>query len=268
MAWIEYYIGDRGPYYMDDADPAYGDPGQMALKGDVGNLAADLAEHEALAIAHGRASALVGVSDAQYLTNKKFGAGSDYSTFDADGSLHFEGAATNWADLLGPTSGIKVQGTGVALNDAEQTIDFTNTANLSDYGWISFQMQHSWKAGSTLNPHIHWERAGANVPNFLMRYRWQVLGAAKVTAWTDYVCNTAVGTYVSGTQNSICHGAGLTPPVGYGLSDILQIRFFRDNANTSGLFAGADAAGALVAVASVDVHIEIDMLGSKTEFTK
>ena len=35
MALKEYYLGTVGPLYIDDTDPSYSDPGQVATKADV-----------------------------------------------------------------------------------------------------------------------------------------------------------------------------------------------------------------------------------------
>ena len=200
----------------------------------------------------------------------KFGdvSGGDYSAFEADGTYKANGDATTWDDLNGSALALQQTGPGVSRNAAENTADFTTAANLSDYLFDNYQVRHKWKAGSVVNPHIHWEQAEDNVPNFLIRYRWQRNGQAKTTGWTDYPCNTEVFTYVSGTLNQICHGAGITPPVGYSISDIIEFRVFRDNANTSTVFTGADPYTATVSVTFVDIHIEEDTLGSRTEYTK
>lgn len=199
---------------------------------------------------------------------RRFGSATDYTEFEADGTMKSFGNATTFDDLVGSSATVKVVGVGVTINDAEQTIDFATNADLNDYLWTSGQMRHRWKSGSNIGPHIHAEQTSSAVPNLLVRYRWRKNGAAKVTAWTDYVCNTPVYTYVSGTLDQIYYGAGITPPVGYGLSDIIQIRVYRDNANVSTRFAGADPINAVVSVTSVDTHIESDTLGSRTEFTK
>lgn len=49
---------------------------------------------------------------------------------------------------------------------------------------------------------------------------------------------------------------------------MIQFRVLRDNANASGVFAGADPIAAVVSLDSFDVHIETDTLGSRTQFTK
>jgi len=76
------------------------------------------------------------------------------------------------------------------------------------------------------------------------------------------------GAYTSGTLNQISAGPGLTPPVGAQLSDILMVRILRDNANTSGAFAGADPYTAAVSFTSVDIHIKQDTIGSRQQFIK
>ena len=71
----------------------------------------------------------------------------------------------------------------------------------------------------------------ANVPNWLLQYRWQTQGAAKTTAWTSAKYSTHAATYTSGTINQITKWAAIAPPTGAGLSDIVQFRILRDTAN-------------------------------------
>jgi len=129
-------------------------------------------------------------------------------------------------------------------------------------------MGHNWKIGTTIYPHIHFEQDNNAIPNFLIRYRWQMNGEAKTTAWTDYPLTTTAFTYTSGTLNQIVHSGGLTPPVGANLSDTIEFQIFRDNANNSGAFAGSDPYSGAVDLTFIDIHYEQDTLGSDSEFTK
>jgi hypothetical protein len=201
-------------------------------------------------------------------TPTQLGGEDDYLEVEADGTARFNGNATYWDDLIGGIAAAVTSGPGVTLTNAEQSLAFVKTADLSDYAWLAFQIEHRWKAGSTVFPHLHWTQTAAGVPNWLIQYRWQRQGQAKTTAWSNYKCNTPVFTYTSGTLNQICYGAGITPPTGYGLSDILQVRLLRDTANTSTLFTGADPLDATAEVTAFDVHIECDTLGSRTELSK
>jgi hypothetical protein len=195
-------------------------------------------------------------------------AGGNYSEFEADGTLKCVGDATTFDDLLGDITRLQVVGVGIVADNTENALKFQTSANLSDYALVNYQQRHRWKSGSNAYPHIHFEQSENNVPNFLIRFRWQRNRQSKTTAWTDYKCNTPVWTYVSGTFNQIVYGAAITPPAGYNISDIIQFRIFRDNANTSTVFSGVDPYTTDVLVTAIDIHIEEDTLGSRTEYAK
>lgn len=196
----------------------------------------------------------------------KIGTAANYVKITPDGHITFEGAATVFDDLLGDITKLKVVGTGITENAAENTIGFLTNANLLDYVYSSYQLSHTFKPNSVLKPHLHYHQTQLNIPNFLIQYRWQINGQPKTTAWTNYICNIPVFTYTSGTLNQILHGAGITPPVNHSMSDILQIRFLRDNVNTTGLFTGIDLVNETVFITSADIHIEIYNNGSNTEY--
>jgi hypothetical protein len=160
-------------------------------------------------------------------------------------------------------------GPGVSLNIPECSVDFTSASNLSDYVVQSIQLSHAWKLNSIIFPHIHFVQTTNAVPNFLLQYRWQIDGGATKTDWTNLICNTAAFAYSSGSLNQIAHTtAGITPPSGANLSDGVEFRVIRDNANTSGLFSGADPVNATVSIKYFDIHIEKDSIGSNSEYSK
>jgi hypothetical protein len=200
----------------------------------------------------------------------KFGdvGGGNYSEFESDGTYKANGNATTFDDLLGDITRLQVVGVGIVADNTENALKFQTSANLSDYAVINYQLRHRWKAGSSIYPHIHFEQTENHVPNFLIRYRWQKNLGAKTTSWSDYKCTTLVTPYTSGTLNNIAHGVAITAPSGYSISDILQFRIFRDNANTSTVFTGADPFTTDVLVTGVDIHIEEDTLGSRSEYSK
>lgn len=243
------------------------------IAGDSANTAA-LSNHEADTSTHG-VELIVGADEAQTLSNKtlgstnKYGGASDYTQFEADGTMVAHGDATTWRDELGDITRIQVSGIGISVDGAENTMDFSTTANLSDYVYANYQINHDWKSGTAANIHIHFLQTNNAVPNFLIEHRWQKNGAAKTTAWTRAICTTLAFTYTAGTLNQIAYlSGGIAAPVGYGISDILQIRIYRDNANTSGLFPGADAYTGDAEVTSADIHLECDTLGSRSEYAK
>lgn len=197
----------------------------------------------------------------------RLGGVTDYLQIAADGTPTLAGAATYWDDLVGGIAAAVTSGPGVSLSNVEHALAFVATANGSDYAWLTFQLEHRWKAGSPIFPHLHFEQAEAAVPHWLIQYRWQRQGQAKTT-WQNYKCNTPAFTWTSGTLNQICYGAGIAAPTGYSISDILQVRLVRDSTNSSGLFTGADPYTATALVTAFDIHIECDALGSRTEYVK
>lgn len=197
------------------------------------------------------------------------GDASNNTTIEADGTIKFNGAATVFDDFVGPAVSLRISGPGLSANITESTLEFLATADLSDYIYTNVQLTHKWLIGSVIYPHIHYPQIIAAQPNFLVQYRWQKLGSTKTTAWTSVKCNTPVFTYTAGSLNQIVKtAAGITPPAGAAISDVVQFRVLRDNTNASGVFAGADPVAAVVSIDSFDVHIETDTIGSRSEFTK
>jgi hypothetical protein len=170
-----------------------------------------------------------------------------------------------WNDLLGAAISLQQSGQGVSRNLAENQVEFLQSSNLDDYLVDSQQLGHGWN-GEAVFPHVHFYQTAAAMPNFLIQYRWQKMNALKVTSWTNVPCITPVFVYPgSGAFHQLATtGDGIAPPEGAGISDCIQFRVLRDNANASAAFAGADPVAATVAVISFDTHIALDSLGSRT----
>lgn len=244
-------------------DAALGKAETALQAADVGTAAAEDIGAFATATQGGKADSAL-----QPNAPAKLGGAESYLEVLADGTLRLVGAATVWDDIAQGIAAARSTGPGVSFNAVEQSMDFTASANLEDYAVLPFQLKHQVKAGSEIYPHVHWEQAQNQTPNWLMQYRWQRNGQAKTTAWTNYKCNVNAFTYVSGTLDQLSYGPPVPAPEGYGISDIIQVRLLRDSANASGLFTGADAYTATVAVTSFDPHVEIDSIGSATEYVK
>ncbi len=192
----------------------------------------------------------------------------NYSTFEADGTLVFNGNATVYDDIWGELISEKLESPSSRITQdvAEGTVVFATNADLTDYIVMNIQISHSWKMGSELHPHLHWIQSQNNNPNWLIQYRWQRNGQSKTTAWASTPLATNAFTYVSGDLNQISGFPVITPPTDYRMSDILQFRILRDTANTSGLFAGADPYTTSVHAYSFDNHYIKDRVGSRVEY--
>jgi len=149
---------------------------------------------------------------------------------------------------------------------------FKKTADYpDDYLIMAIQMSHRWKIGTVVYPHIHWLQTAATMPNFLINYNWEVQGAAESNSFTLQPHTANAFTWSAGSLNQITKFGSITPPAGAGLSDILFIYIFRDVANDSGEFAGAEVDANVqddAYTSSFDIHFEIDQAGSDTEYVK
>jgi hypothetical protein len=197
-----------------------------------------------------------------------FGSLTDYTNFKTNGHQQMVGDARPWRDELGDALSLRVQGNGLSINHVEGVAEFSNASNLSDYLYKNLQLNHDRDLTTVVYPHIHFFQEQAAMPNFLLQYRWQINGTNKVTPWTNLKCNTAVHTRVAGAQHQIANSVGIASPLGSAISDIIQFRILRDNANTSGVFAGADPYIGTVGVLSFDLHLQENSIGSDEPYVK
>lgn len=197
------------------------------------------------------------------------GTGINYSDWNVDGYQTMGGLGRPWRDALGELQGAKKIGVRIADNLTEGTVTFADTCIITtDWVALSFQFNHDRDESAEVSPHLHWFQASANVPNWMIEYRWQVLGGAKTTGWTRLKCNTTIFTYTTGTIHQLCESADITPPTGSKISDILQMRLTRDTNNASGLFTGVDPLTGNASALMLDIHIQMNALGSAEEYSK
>jgi hypothetical protein len=178
---------------------------------------------------------------------------------------------TYFDDLQMQVLGQKLENPGsrLTMNTTEGCLTFAANTTLSDFVIMNIQMSHGWKIGTVVYPHLHWlEEDKTNIPNWLISYRWQINGAAKTSSWTYQAWTSLASAPAVGLNQIAKFGDGISPPVGAGLSDILQIKLFRDTANASTKFKGADPLNDTASVWSFDIHYEKDQTGSDSEYVK
>jgi len=194
----------------------------------------------------------------------------DYMGLEDDGSLVAYGDATCYRDEL---QSLLIQAKNnpsdkIVVDFVEGTVAWEDNATTSDYALMNVQLNHDRKANSTVYPHVHWIQNQNATPNWLIQYRLQQNGSATTTAWTDVPMVSNSFTYVSGNLNQISSTASGISTTGAGVSSILQFRIIRDTSNTSGEFAGADTYTGDADAFNFDVHVEVDMFGSREQFVK
>jgi hypothetical protein len=208
------------------------------------------------------------------------GTSTNNTQFSSAGFQSMAGGARPWRDETMDVLSLQVTGTRVTNNMIEGVADFASNAVYhatfasADALYCNVQFNHDRDLTNNVYPHVHWWQVKSNAPNFLIEHRWQKTGGTKTTAWTKLACTNQLFTYGAGTvTNQVAYApAGITPPTGSAVSDILQLRLYRDTANASAVFAGADpynsGTATNVNVLSFDVHIRINSLGSSSEYSK
>ena len=117
----------------------------------------------------------------------KLGAVANYSKFEADGTLEFNGDATVWTDIFFSISRARIP-TSSAPTWAVFTTNIKKyTFAVNDYVYVgSSELAHTYKEGSNLYPHIHIYTNGVDVTDRTVKYKSNNImcgvGAAAVEA--------------------------------------------------------------------------------------
>ena len=194
-----------------------------------------------------------------------------YTEFEDDGTLAMHGDATVYRDEFGSLLASKLESPAshIVQDSTEGVLEFKTTCVYgTDWVLANFQFNHDREDGSVVSPHLHWFQSNAAIPNWLIQYRWQVNGQAKTVAWTNKKYTTHAFSYSAGTLTQITAFGTISPPAGAGISSILQVKLIRDTTNASALFSGADPLAASAFALFCDVHKRVDMVGSRSEYTK
>jgi hypothetical protein len=196
----------------------------------------------------------------------------NYTAFEDDGTMAAYGEATCYRDMLQSVTAAQL--TSPAGDFQQNVAEASVTAKASaryptDYLTTNWQINHDWMLGTAVHPHIHWWQTSVNMPNWLLAYRWQIQGGAKVTGWTELIWTTNRATWTAGTLNQITGFGAIVAPAGYGqVSDIVQIRLYRDVTNVSTKFDGVETDPIDQGIVNLDGHIQVDTLGSRQEYVK
>lgn len=191
-------------------------------------------------------------------------------------NIILSGDAVSWDDIRFPVFGrrmdtafgrIDFDYTNVGLN-----FQYNSRYHANDQMTIICQFSHSKLLDSTVKLHVHWAQVKDQTPNMLIEYRWYNNNDTIPAAWTQVVADSMVYTYVAGTLAQISEWAALSPPANENLSSILEIKFFRDTNNGSGVFAGNCpyniGGNTSLLIKELDIHYQIDGFGSNLEYTK
>lgn len=170
------------------------------------------------------------------------------------------GGQVVWDDLRAPAGGINPVGSTSPASP--NTTDGSLTFAKGNVVVAWFQMPHNWKIGSDVNVHIHWSKSTTNngVCNWQMKYKWCNIGDVMpgfsgLVSGTEQIPNSNVVDKHALMSWPTLSGAGKT------LSSMICVYLVRTN-DENDTFTGA---GNLY---EIDIHYQLDNVGSRQEYTK
>ena len=153
------------------------------------------------------------------------------------------------------------------FNYTEIGVDFAINARYPEEPLVqTAQMPHGFQLGTEIRPHIHWIQSQAAIPNWLMSYRIWLNGAAK-PAYTLAAYTTNIYAYSAGDIMQITLFPTIDCSSIVTTSAFIDIIIYRDSANTSTLFTGADPVAATVTLKEYDHHLPLSKPGTIREFS-
>lgn len=193
----------------------------------------------------------------------------NYTDFEADGTMVAKGGAICWEDLRIASSQARLGSSapafssGFAGSSAMYTLQFNYTGTTNQI-FFEIQMPHGWVTNSTIWPHVHFSPVSdtggvAKNVRWKLDYTWASINgtfAAPLTAVMDKSFTDAQWDHLMAVSASGISGAG------QGISSMLVCRLYRDTSD------GADTYDDLVCLLEFDIHYEVDMLGSREETSK
>lgn len=193
------------------------------------------------------------------------GNGVDKVIIDTDGNLTLEGEATVFEDIQSPLIGERLFSNAGTIDYNYDNLSVTmqpggSIADRKDTITKSVQYPHKAKADGKFYLHIHWEQTSSADYTFTVEYRVQSQLSEKVVPWTQVVVSSLANNTApypgSGTFNQI------TPLVdidmtGAGLSAVVQIKIARTDNEPGNIEA-----------TFIDLHYEIDSIGSNAQYVK
>lgn len=176
-----------------------------------------------------------------------------------------------WEDLRFPAAAFRLDSaaTRYSYDFVNLGVEFDDNARYTEevIGIIA-QMSHGYLLGSGIDIHLHWEQNQNAVPNWLMDYRAYDIGEASNGSWTTVTGTTVEIAYSSGSIHNITEFVSDWDPGLSEVSGLVEIKLWRDTANTSGEFAGADGYTGGALTKEIDIHYQIDQPGSLGEYSK
>lgn len=174
---------------------------------------------------------------------------------------------TSWDDLRFPAQGINPPG---AASDP----DLESTTGLLLFGTVGTetiagvaQMPHTWKEGTAVVPHVHWQKTTSAAGNVLWQLDYEVVSNGAIAAM-DYGTQLQVTESVDGTPDNDTANEVLISSFGEVAmtGEVISCLVFWKLSRIGG--DALDTYGADARLLEFDIHYEVDAHGSDEQFTK
>lgn len=193
------------------------------------------------------------------------GSATNYVSISQDLGYRAKGTTTTWDDLRVEPVVKGVAGGTTPSYDATGFDALLFLYTLPDVGgkylYFTAQMPHAWKEGSSVYPHIHFIPVGTNTGqvDFIIKCAWASPFSSTVyTTGVDYTAsyNIAANSQYKHLIASNVTGITMTDKT---LSSVGICRLDR---------SASDSNASAVQILYIDIHHEVDGLGSDTEYSK
>lgn len=197
-----------------------------------------------------------------FVGGQRFGGETSYAEFDDEGSIRVYGEGTCWEDLRFPATAVNPAGAANPMGFDQTNIGFTSSASAIQSIAMIAQMPHSWKMGSAIIPHIHWQATTTNIGDvyWQMEYKWTNHGEVEAAGWE--LAPAAIGSTDGTIGRHLITSFGEIDGTGKTLSSILTIRISRVGNDALDTYTG------LALLKEFDIHYQIDSFGSREEYIK
>lgn len=190
------------------------------------------------------------------------GGTTNYSQFEADGTLEFNGTATVFDDIRTPLTAIRITGPGgttppdEVLYKGSVVLAFGGAGTDDEKAFFVIQIPHWYKEGSDIVPHIHWtpeDNTAGNV-RWVLTYSWANIDAAFPAETFDPIEIAADETTDKHQRDDFTAISG----TGKTISSMLLCSIQREDSDANDTFNNKDAY-----LLEIDFHAEKDTVGSR-----
>jgi hypothetical protein len=204
----------------------------------------------------------------QIASLRQFGGETDYVQIDGSGQVSLNGAATVWDDLQIPANLFRTGGTDLTLAAFRGNI-WMHRFDIGDIFYVQAQMPHAMKLNSVIHPHLHLAvNAAIGTSNYNVEVTteqsWCNINAVFPTP--SVVSTGLVTSFISAPQyaHRIASLGSITPVTDQGgISSYIIFKVERIAASVQPISPATS-----VFILGMDIHYEVDSLGSNDVFVK